>query len=1568
MNIITIVNLLGTIITIEEGGRGFLSLLRQKMGKKKLRIRWDSSDPTVQRFIDSFKASPLSEYKEHIFSPKEIQIIADGFIKQKAYLGLSRHDIANIKKGIDVIFSKYNKFTQKQMTLGERVLLDKIEEKDVIKELEDKQHTDNMNRFLQAVDYSKTIGLTNIESFINGEYEIDRSSIIEKIHSRDSRFISIIGPAGSGKSVIAKKLVEKEKYVLYTRADSLVNKNDISEIWNCELPDAVLNLEGKCFIFLDAMEFIADCKSDRWILVQKLYNFAEKHTNVYIISTCRSEDQNALLLKLQKYYSIESFEIDDVSAEELAAISEKYPIISELEKQPAYSDLLKSPFYINLIVSKLPNDLNIQDESMLRQEIWSRVICLSDKAKEYGLSSDEIRDAVEKITFNRAKRFELGVHQTEIKDEILRVLISEGVVAWKEELIRLKYDIYEDICFENLIDMAFDSCKGNYSLFFDEIANLGRCIYRRYQIWISNKLFLKRNRERFIYNLIKGESIPGKWNEQTEIGIVKSKYCSSFFQEYFEELLKSNRLEEIIKIVNLYAFEACITNDTGNNSAILRTNPIGNARSELITLIDRNWGEVTGKISNNNIVRLCEDYAKQSSKDQAVSVAACNIIQRYINSYLKEKPGEGFYRAEQEIISLLLILYQMADVCCEWIKGFWELLQQGIQSTDDYDKKWAIETVRETLRNVSLPLVYTLSKELCQLANDLWINQGEVSNELTPFEGIDDQRLSVYGLSKEANDYYFRERSIESNPFLWGLFSIRFNIGFQWAIDFVNHAMECFAKNNSKEIEKVELFFCDKTKKEYWATESMWMIGVEEQHCPMLIGDIIYTLKKVIIHKIRKKIDAGKMSETLQYAEMIKREIYYKSNNIALLSIVEAIGMNFQHELLGYAIELASCMPLIYMDYRRFGLFAKNPTKELLEHKILQSFGIPSLEKRYELDRNCNMNLQGYMISQQLFAESMGKKEILQKCYQILDYLYSTTVNKGYEAHNYLQIQKMDSRNAQLTKIDENIYSIEPVLTGAAKKIVEQTEETKKSSPAGRIDQAIQNNIQTLFDENRKPNLQVINRTLDVIIDGINDDEYAEIKYQNTMVQLMALALSDINLEQNRREKYCQIWIDGLNEYFNNGSFASDNKLLPVLFQQLEATMEAETKNRIKRLMLNSILCSGTNGIITQMAESVKIYLIKKQSLAKCIFNTIIVLAEDEMNHQIYNAKYAASCARKGEFTFIPNGQPRLTGIDHRITQNGGKLFKSEKEEIIEKHLFREEPIEIDCADIDRYDIRTLCFAANCGLSLNDGLFMKIMRNLLHRMIELWHLKKGNVSVHDIIGFDGILEVAHFFRQELLQEKTASKAIDLLFDDMPFERFTSETIKFYSDIYNRLGLIYFNAYNDNKRRENIEEIIHYTEMKIITIQEEKVKIELYKTLIFALSQYMHGDWQAANADYSYRDKMFLNDQFAKYGKYHIKDLIFTIYMFHIDKLMPEILNSLCISFEEAAKNNLDQFQNDVQEMMGYVDLIILTAFITFSDEIKKDDVLSQAYECILSLLIQMNNSKAAIILDEFRIH
>ena len=89
-----------------------------------------------------------------------------------------------------------------------------------------------IRKFEEAIDISKNVGINNIETKINGEYEIDRKEFVDIIKNDNYRFISIQGKEGAGKTVICKKCIENEDIVLYARAERFLEENDIDRLYS----------------------------------------------------------------------------------------------------------------------------------------------------------------------------------------------------------------------------------------------------------------------------------------------------------------------------------------------------------------------------------------------------------------------------------------------------------------------------------------------------------------------------------------------------------------------------------------------------------------------------------------------------------------------------------------------------------------------------------------------------------------------------------------------------------------------------------------------------------------------------------------------------------------------------------------------------------------------------------------------------------------------------------------------------------------------------------------------------------------------------------------------------------------------------------------------------------------------------------------------------------------------------------------------------------------------------------------------------------------------------------------
>lgn len=1431
-------------------------------------------------------------------------------------------------------------------------------QKKLYKVLKDEYENFNINirKFKGALELSNS-GLKNIEGLINGEYEIDRNEFLEKITKDNERYISIQGGAGSGKSVLCKKYVENEKLVLYARAERFLEESHIDDIWGCCIQDVLECINGKKLIFfIDALEFIADCAETKFELLQYLYDMAAEYQNVYIVTSCRTSDKNAFI-KLETNFSIKIYEVGDITEDQLALLMKQYPIIHKMYKTNSYVDLLKSPFYINLIVSNSMDIDNIGDENSLREYIWKNIICLEEKSRMYGILSNKVIETVEKIVFERARKFMLGIHKDDIDRDIMHALLSEGVIAQQGDYIRLKYDIFEDICFEHYFDKAFDLCKGKYKTFYDEIENLGRCVYRRYQIWISNKMFIQVNRDKFLYSLTFSDEIPQSWKRQTEIGIVKSRFCDNYFEEQGPEILEQGMLFDFVKNINLFAFEGELLH-IRQESPQMKLSPIGNGRPCIIRLLKNEEIYKKNIIGRDDIVKLCLDYAKQEDKVAVIASDACAMMEYYVEYSLQESEQENYYKIIDEISSCLEALYRMADNSEEWLKKFFNTLINNYINGNRKSMRKSEDIMEWTLKNAYPALVAGLASELCSIADILWL-RGKVDAEKFDFYRAD--RLSKgfeYGLSEKAEHYNYLYRTVYENAFLWNLFRLNFKVGFHWAIQFINRVILEYATNNPEYVIKIKVKISESNAiKEYWGNGNMWLAGIRDHNVPTLIGDVIFCLKEAIISSL--EICKKDHEFTVAFANYVKETIYSKSNNIVLLTIIESIGMHFENELPGYALDLATSIELVHWDTTRYMLYKKNPTKELLERQILKTMGIPELKDRYELDKKCDLSIQEYVSHTQIYFDSM----VQDKCYGILDYLYSIIKNDAENAQDYLQIQKMDMRGAKATKITDNIIMLEPQISGEAEKIVLRQEEFNK--PKQRLNAAIKK-----CNDNMVSGQIDLPSTLDVIkviLELMKDTDMA-FQYENLLILLIASAINHQELENEKREKFCTIWINGIEKLFSNGNFLADIALMPVLLNQLENDVAIGIKNKIKKIVLDCLMYKGQHGVIDEMAKYVKRYLANHETLAQAVFNTIIKLSEDQMEHQKYNANYLKVSKKDKEFIFNPNMQPKLSGIDRYIKDDDGNCYTSREEEIIDRYLLQEESLEIDVFDMSNYDISTICYVANCGLNFTNESFRMVIHEILLCVIDIWKYTKRNYNAHEIFDVYQEHEIIELFQWKMIQTQDDAKmAIDILFEEIDFTKFTTDTIEFYQDIFGNFLCEFFDSYVDSKRRNICKKKILYIEKKVNDIDEEYVRIQLYKSLMLSVTRYCTGDWSKIKTNYSYVDKQFLNKQFTKYGKYHIKELLRTIYQMHMDELLPEILISIRNSFQNA-KSEVNKFKKSIREQEAIVQLIILKSFITYSDKIKQDQELIEAYEDILEILINLNYEQAAVILDEFRIH
>lgn len=413
------------------------------------------------------------------------------------------------------------------------------------------------------------------------------------------------------------------------------------------------------------------------------------------------------------------------------------------------------------------------------------------------------------------------------------------------------------------------------------------------------------------------------------------------------------------------------------------------------------------------------------------------MIYIYIYIYIVESEETTYYKLDDVVNGLLTPIYQMTEYSKEWINEFWGRLESYYKGEERDKERLAEDIIEDALKFKHTKLAEHLPIELCNLAEMFWTyypkknhNRGNYSF----YERERDDSSYQYGLSEKAAEYEHgstRSSAIEDN-FFYILFKNNFWEGLNWTIGFDNKAVSAMAEKHENGLFTYEINFVDDNlKKSYIGIPEMWLATLEEHRMPLVISDLLFCLKEELRRVIEN--DAVMNKETAKFAYNVSKLIYDKSNNIALLTIIADLGMEFRQKLPGYALDLTTNIDIIRHDLTRQALLIKNPVKEMLEKQILMTMGMPSslLPDRYNKKNVKQYHLLNYVIDSQIYYD----KEIKTLCHRILDYHYSIIPNDKENATNYLQIQKMDLRTAKAVKIDDSTIALIPTVTGEAEKL-----------------------------------------------------------------------------------------------------------------------------------------------------------------------------------------------------------------------------------------------------------------------------------------------------------------------------------------------------------------------------------------------------------------------------------------------------------------------------------------------------------------------------------------------------
>ena len=1377
---------------------------------------------------------------------------------------------------------------------------------------EEKYQKDIEYQLNKQVDYSKR-HILDYTYLINDEYEIDRGEIIDRIKTTNPKLLMICGAAGSGKSALCRKLIENEPIILFARAESVAEVRNVDEIWDIDLARALKYVgNNRIVFFIDALEFIADMSVTKIDIIDELCYLANNSDNASLLMSCRSTDR-AHFHKLEAKYNVTIETIDDLSDSDVGMIANHFPLIRKMTALKDYRDFLRSPLYVDMIVRHIRSVEDIKDINELRNIIWDEVMCLKNHPFPAGISSSDIKNAIKKIALTRAKTFVSGVSADIIDDRILKLLLSNGIIVEFNRKVRLKHDIFEDIFFERYIDKLFYNAKCNYLQFYDEIEKVGKCINRRYQIWVENKLLASSNRDKFLYSLLRSDSIPIEWKNNTIVGIVNSEYCADFFIEHKGYVINDG-LNEFLHVINTSAYYAQIyTMNYSNYYTFLK--PIGEGRRSLIRLIEE------ANIYKDNefkieIAHLCADYANSISFDKETAEAACHILEYYIDQIINNSIVDVLLPSgKEELETYLHSIYLMIEYSKDWVS---DLLDKASTEYKSGRSNTVAEVIVEyTINNPTDSLACFLGHNLLSLASLIWLNEDKNNSNWNNHGYSCFERSTALGLSKNASNYSYNYRKADDNRFYCMLLNNNFKAALDWALKLTNHVSSRLMDDESAEKNQIEITYNGVTKS-YIGNAKFWGVASEDPQVHELVDDTIFLLRKNIVDIINN--DTLPNSIRVSFAEYVKQRIITNTNNIMMLSVLAYIGMHCRAIIPDYAIELLASPQLIRFDNQRVSFITPNPIKDNLKKEMTIAVGIPFLEMRYPADTVDYFSLMDYAIWLQI-QNGMDLKERVE---QIIDSLYVKYPECEEYAYENLTIQKIDIRKSKIDSSNKDFLIITPELTGIAANLIEDA----KDSPQGQEEQnanALYNKVQVLLESDSR-NTEKMLQTIEEVL-GFHKRAIVPNGSDQILIGLIAYTLKNCELDIESRSRISSIWIDGIDIIIDNGVFLFNKGLLTVLFDQMYQELDESTELRLKKLALHLLMTTGYAGVVNSVRDQLIQYLKTHHDLGKKILSIItslssMMLAEGQLPDDKSVSMVLATAPDDLDIE-----------VDRFISESNNELKAA---------------------------------ALNCGMDLTDESFAKVAKAILIYILEQNRIEQ--FMQNSILGLSHAMRV--FVMSLLDNDETAMAAIDFLFDDVNENLFCEENCQLYDDILGHISFMFFDAYNDDKKRELCKQLVYRIEVKLCDLCRKENKQRLSVNLLLPMKTYASIDWNKCVTAFSYEDKVFLGNMWSKYGIYHIKVLLSTVYSMHICELLPEILIPLNKVISIISKDR-DLFRNNIlndENSVFVINTIISTSLVSFDEQISEDYSLSEAYESMLNSLIDFDYKEAAVILNDYRVH
>lgn len=831
---------------------------------------------------------------------------------------------------------------------------------------------------IQALTAHSETTLNGIRGLIAGKVAVARELLAAQVVGALGRnqVVVVSGPAGFGKSALAKRAIERpgdELHVFAFRAEEFGVSHIDQALQQAQIPVharellGLLAAQGKKVVLIESIERllerpVRDAFSD-------LLNLAKEDRNLCLLLTCRdySLETVAAALLREAGLGYEVVDVPPLSDEELAEVSSAIPGLLNALEHPSLRRLLRSPYLLDKAAQMdwsdretLPND-----EREFRRRCWAEVI------RRDGMSAEGMplrrEKAFEELAVRRARELRPYVNREELDAGALEALRVDGLIVASSEssqLVAPAHDVLEDWAIIQWLATKWSLHEGETLPLVEAVGGYP-AIRRGFRRWLAEMLRAETaGATDFVLSVYQNEVLPAYFRDDVLVCTLQSTSAREFLERHQDTLLADEgRL--LVRVIHLLRV-ACKTSPrwirAGAPVASYLLMPEGDA-----------WGAVL-HLAVANLDRLLP----------AQIGLLLGVIEDWTNAIDWKNPEpEGYVEAGKIAYALLGHLdgYRMDDMRKRVLKviakvptadegALRELIDRACEA--ERRDRGLRELAEVLLKDIGAPLVCrALPDEIMRLFRARYcLSEADLESGGRRAQSFDVE--PHFGIKEHSNMDYVQASAIRG-PFM-ALLQHHPRPGVEFIIELMNHGGTWYGEQKwlsqpLEPAEEIELAIPGEAPVTQWANWRLWGLFRGMSVGPYVLEAALMALESWLLG----------ISEIPEVnLEMWLLKILRESNNVAATAVVASVCNAHPGRAGRAALAILNSRELIRLDQARM---AQESSASLILG-LMPSFGLGQL---YENERKASNALPHRKYDLEALAVRLQLGSEREKVFEIID-------------------------------------------------------------------------------------------------------------------------------------------------------------------------------------------------------------------------------------------------------------------------------------------------------------------------------------------------------------------------------------------------------------------------------------------------------------------------------------------------------------------------------------------------------------------------------------------------------